>query len=424
MLRFFILMSGMSPSIPTADGRRESVGSAVLVINSGSSSLKFSLIDGNREEVLVQGLAEALGSADAVLHVARPDQAKETRAIPGAHHSQAMAAVLEVIEEFHIAAVGHRVVHGGEAFSESVLIERETLAAIRACVPLAPLHNPANLAGIEAAMERFPTLPHVAVFDTAFHQTMPPQAFHYALPHALYENHRVRRYGFHGTSHRFVSAEAARLLDRDLAGLQLITAHLGNGCSACAVKNGQSVDTTMGFTPLEGLVMGTRSGDIDPNLHEFLANTLGKSLGEITAMLNRESGLLGISGLSNDMRTLAAAAEAGHVRAGLAIDVFCYRLAKGLLGLAAGLDRIDALVFTGGIGEHSAAVRAKTLSQLQILHPALDAEHNRNHGRDSNGRITASTSGLLALVVPTNEELVIAREAMRFLAPTSTPPSS
>ena len=417
-------MSGMSSSIPTADGRRESVGSAVLVINSGSSSLKFSLIDGNREEVLVQGLAEALGSADAALHVARPDQAKETRAIPGAHHSQAMAAVLEVIEEFHIAAVGHRVVHGGEAFSESVLIERKTLAAIRACVPLAPLHNPANLAGIEAAKERFPALPHVAVFDTAFHQTMPPQAFHYALPHALYENHRVRRYGFHGTSHRFVSAEAARLLGDDPANLQLITAHLGNGCSACAVKNGHSVDTTMGFTPLEGLVMGTRSGDIDPNLHEFLANTLEKSLGEITAMLNRESGLLGISGLSNDMRTLAASAETGHVRAGLAIDVFCYRLAKGLLGLAAGLDRIDALVFTGGIGEHSAAVRAKTLSHLQILHPVIDAEHNRIHGRASNGRITASTSGLLTLVVPTNEELVIAREAMRFLAPSFTPPSS
>ncbi len=414
----------MSPSNPPVDGCCESVGPAVLVINSGSSSLKFSLIDGIREEVLVQGLAEALGSVDAVLHVMRPDQPKETRAIPGAHHSQAMAAVLEVIEEFCIAAVGHRVVHGGEAFSESVLIERETLTAIQSCVPLAPLHNPANLAGIEAARERFPALPHVAVFDTAFHQTMPPQAFHYALPHALYENHRVRRYGFHGTSHRFVSAESARLLDCDPADMQIITAHLGNGCSACAVKNGQSVDTTMGFTPLEGLVMGTRSGDIDPNLHEFLANTLGKSLGEITAMLNRESGLLGISGLSNDMRTLAAAAENGHVRAGLAIDIFCYRLAKGLLGLAAGLDRIDALVFTGGIGEHSAAVREKTLSHLQILNPVLDAELNSNHGRASHGRITAPTSGVLALVVPTNEELVIAREAMRFLTPSFTPPSS
>lgn len=393
----------------------------MLVINSGSSSLKFSVIDGIREEVIVQGFAEALGSADAVLYILRPDQPEETRAISGAHHSQAMAAVLEVIESFHITAVGHRVVHGGEAFSGSVLIERKTLTAIKACVPLAPLHNPANLAGIEAARERFPALPHIAVFDTAFHQTMPPQAFHYALPYALYENHRVRRYGFHGTSHRFVSTEAARLLGRDPAGLQLVTAHLGNGCSACAVKNGQSVDTTMGFTPLEGLVMGTRSGDIDPNLHEYLVSTLGKSLEEITTMLNRESGLLGISGISNDMRTLAAAAENGHVGARLAIDIFCYRLAKGLLGLAAGLDRIDALVFTGGIGEHSAAVREKTLTHLQILDPVLDAELNRDHGRASHGRITASTSGVLALVVPTNEELVIAREAIRILTQYSVP---
>lgn len=396
---------------------------SVLVVNSGSSSLKFSLIDAATETVRVQGLAEALGSPNAVLHVSVPDRAKESFPIPNAHHSEAMAAVLARIDGAHIGAVGHRVVHGGEAFSGSVLIDADTLAAIRECAPLAPLHNPANLAGIEAAMEKFPALPHVAVFDTAFHQTMPRHAYLYALPHALYEKHKVRRYGFHGTSHRFVSAEAARLLGKNPADLQLITAHLGNGCSACAVKGGHSVDTTMGFTPLEGLVMGTRSGDIDPNLHEFLAKTLGKSLEEITAMLNRESGLLGLSGLSNDMRTLAAAAEQGNQRAGLAIEVFCYRLAKGLLALAAGLDRIDALVFTGGIGEHSAAVRAKTLSHLQILRPSLDAELNQNHGRASHGRITRPDSGLLALVIPTNEELVIAREAARFLNPTSTTPT-
>jgi acetate kinase len=397
---------------------------SVLVINSGSSSLKFSLIDTSTEEVLVQGLAESLGSSNAVLHVSRPGHPKESQPIPDAHHSEAMAAVLEKIEGIPIGAVGHRVVHGGEAFSGSVRIDAETLAAVLDCVPLAPLHNPANLAGIEAARERFPRLPHVAVFDTAFHQTMPPRAFHYALPHALYEKHKVRRYGFHGTSHRFVSDEAAILIGKNPEDLQLITAHLGNGCSACAVKGGHSVDTTMGFTPLEGLVMGTRSGDIDPNLHEFLAGALGKSLSEITAMLNRESGLLGVSGLSNDMRTLAAAAEEGNQRARLAIDIFCYRLAKGLLALAAGLERIDALVFTGGIGEHSAAVREKTLSHLRILRPVLDAELNRNHGRESNGRITAAESGLLALVVPTNEELVIAREAARFLDPSSTTPSS
>lgn len=394
---------------------------AVLVINSGSSSLKFSLIDGASEEVLVQGIAEALGSADAVLHVSRPGQGRESLAIPGADHSVAMAAVLGKIEGFHVAAVGHRVVHGGEYFSQSVCVDEDALAAIRACVPLAPLHNLANLAGIEAARERFPDLPHVAVFDTAFHQTMPPRAFHYALPHFLYEDYKVRRYGFHGTSHRFVSAEAARVLGKAPEDLQLITAHLGNGCSGCAVKGGHSVDTTMGFTPLEGLVMGTRSGDVDPNLHGFLAKNLGKSLEEITAMLNRESGLLGVSGLSNDMRTLAAAAAEGHVGAHLAIDVFCYRLAKSLLGLAAGLDRIDALVFTGGIGEHSAPVREKTLSYMQILRPVIDEEANLNHGRDSHGRISSPESSLVILVIPTNEELVIARAAARFLAPSPSP---
>lgn len=397
---------------------------AVLVINSGSSSLKFSLIGGTSEEVIVVGIAEALGSSGAVLHVSRPGRDKQSLLIPNADHSVAMAAVLGKIEGFHVGAVGHRVVHGGEAFSGSVLIDGETLAAIRECVPLAPLHNPANLAGIEAARERFPELPHVAVFDTAFHQTMPARAFHYALPHVLYEKHKVRRYGFHGTSHRFVSTEAARVLEKNPEDLQLITAHLGNGCSACAIKGGRSVDTTMGFTPLEGLVMGTRSGDIDPNLHEFLARTLGLSLEEVTAMLNRESGLLGVSGLSNDMRTLAAAAADGHAGARLAIEVFCYRLAKGLLGLAAGLDRIDALVFTGGIGEHSAPVREKTLSYLRILRPVIDVEANLRHGRDSRGRITTPDSGLLALIVPTNEELVIAREAARFLTHSSTSTST
>lgn len=393
---------------------------AVLVINSGSSSLKFSLIDSSSEEVLVSGLAEALGSAAAVLHVSRPGLPKESLPIANADHSVAMAAVLGKIDGVEVGAVGHRVVHGGEAFSKSVLIDRETLAVIRECVPFAPLHNPANLAGIGAARDRFPDLPHVAVFDTAFHQTMPPRAFLYALPHELYERHKVRRYGFHGTSHRFVSAEAARLLGKAPEDLQLITVHLGNGCSACAVKGGLSVDTTMGFTPLEGLMMGTRSGDIDPNLVEHLGTVLGKSSAEITGMLNRESGLLGVSGLSNDMRTLAAAAADGHSGALLAIDVFCYRVAKGVLGLAAGLERIDALVFTGGIGEHSAPVREKTLSHLQVLRPVIDAKLNLKHGRDSHGRITAPDGGLLTMVVPTNEELVIAREAARFLNTSNT----
>ena len=393
---------------------------AVLVINSGSSSLKFSLIDSLSETVLAQGLAEALGDEKACLHISTGDHPKETVAIPGASHPEAMTAVLERIDGSLVGAVGHRVVHGGEAFSGSVRIDPSTLAAIRECVPLAPLHNPANLAGIEAAQEKFPLLPHIAVFDTAFHQTMPRHAYLYALPYDLYQDHKVRRYGFHGTSHRYVSGETARILGRDPADLQIITAHLGNGCSACAVRNGVSMDTTMGFTPLEGLVMGTRSGDIDPNLHEFLAKTLGKTLEEIISMLNRESGLLGISGISNDMRTLAEAAEKGSERASLAIDVFCYRLAKALLALTAGLDRIDALVFTGGIGENSAPVRAKTLSFMKILHPSLDESLNAQHGRSSKGQITTPDSGLLALVVPTNEELVIAREASQFLTNSNT----
>jgi acetate kinase len=389
--------------------------SAVLVINSGSSSLKFSLIDSESEAVMVDGMAEALGSDKACLRLNRSDGTKETVSIAGGGHSEAMAAVLERIDGRRVGAIGHRVVHGGEAFSGSVRIDEITLAAIRDCVPLAPLHNPANLVGIEAAQEKFPNLPHVAVFDTAFHQTMPPHAYLYALPYELYENHKVRRYGFHGTSHRYVSAETARILERDVSDMQIITAHLGNGCSACAVRNGSSLDTTMGFTPLEGLVMGTRSGDIDPNLHEFLTGALGKSLTEITAMLNRESGLLGLSGISNDMRSLAEAAAEGSTRAQVAIDVFCYRLAKSLLALSAGLDRLDALVFTGGIGENSSPVREKTLSFMKILKPSLDSSLNSGHGRTSQGRITTADSGLLVLVVPTNEERVIAREAARFL---------
>lgn len=385
------------------------------MINSGSSSLKFSLIDTASEAPIVSGLAEALETEDAVIHFTRPGAPKETHPIPMANHAAAMDAALKAIEGSQVVAVGHRVVHGGEAFSASVRIDEETLEVIRDCVTLAPLHNPANLAGITAAMEKFPALPHVAVFDTAFHQTMPRHAFLYAIPHEIYERHKVRRYGFHGTSHRFVSAGAAGLLGKMPEDTQLITAHLGNGCSACAVKQGRSVDTTMGFTPLEGLVMGTRSGDIDPNLLDFLTHALGKSLPKVISMLNRESGLLGLSGLSNDMRTLSAAAAEGHEGAAIAIEVFCYRLAKGILGLSAALDRIDALVFTGGIGENSSLIREKTLGHLAVLRPALDRELNLQHGRASGGRITEPDSGLLALVVPTNEELVIAREAARIL---------
>jgi acetate kinase len=329
-------------------------------------------------------------------------------------HAKALDSVLQKLAGQPIAAVGHRVVHGGEFFSESVLLDRDAIGKIEACSELAPLHNPANLAGIEAARERFPDVPHVAVFDTAFHQTLPPKAFAYAIPFDLYERYKIRRYGFHGTSHQYVAEETARRLGRPLAELEIVTAHLGNGCSASAVRGGKSVDTTMGLTPLEGLVMGTRSGDVDPNLHDFLADRAGLSLSEITDLLNRKSGLLGLSGSSNDMRTLLEARSRGDARAALAIEVFTHRLAKSLLALTATLSRVDALIFTGGIGEHAAAVRAETLSSLGVLGAQLDPELNRAHGAAAQGRITREDSRLLSLVVPTNEELVIAREAARL----------
>ena len=389
--------------------------SAILVINGGSSSLKCSLLATASEAVLAHGLAEKLGGPDAVLRFAAEDGREAVLPLPGAGHAEALEAILDQIGEFALVGIGHRVVHGGEKFSASVRIDDATLAQIDECSPLAPLHNPANVTGIRAARARFPDLPHVAVFDTAFHQTLPQHAYLYALPYEYYQEHHVRRYGFHGTSHRYVATEAARLLGKPLKKLHLLTAHLGNGCSACAIRDGASMDTTMGFTPLEGLVMGTRSGDIDPNLHQFLAHTLGQSLEEITATLNRHSGLLGLSRLSNDMRTLTEAAAAGHALASIAIEVFCYRLAKGLLGLTAALDRVDALIFTGGIGEHSTLVRRKTLEHLKLLRPVLDADRNECDGRESAGWISSELSPLAVLVVPTNEELVIARETAALL---------
>jgi acetate kinase len=298
-------------------------------------------------------------------------------------------------------------------------LDDAVLAQIRACSELAPLHNPANVLGIEAARRAFAELPQVAVFDTAFHQTLPRAAYLYAIPYQYYEQQQVRRYGFHGTSHQYVAGAAARVLGKPLEALDLVTAHLGNGASVCAVQSGRSVDTSMGFTPLEGLVMGTRSGDVDPNLHEYLAKHTPLDLQQITEMLNKKSGLLGLSGVSNDMRTLLALRAEGNDRARLAIEVFCYRLAKTILGLCAGLSRVDALVFTGGIGEHAAEVRAQTLGHLRVLGAAVDDELNRVHGAGQDGRITRQTSTLLSLVIPTNEELVIARETARLTLQTA-----
>ncbi|HEY3253894.1 MAG TPA: acetate kinase [Polyangiaceae bacterium] len=387
---------------------------AVLVLNSGSSSLKFALIEPASGRVIAHGIAERLGSAEPTFQF---DSRAERALGQGAAHAEALAALLAELKDVSIAAVGHRVVHGGEAFSDSVVLSDAVLQQIRACSELAPLHNPANVLGIEAARRAFAELPQVAVFDTAFHQTLPRAAYLYAIPYEYYEQHQVRRYGFHGTSHHYVADAAARLLGKPLEALELVTAHLGNGASVCAIAQGRSVDTSMGFTPLEGVVMGTRSGDVDPNLHEFLAKHASLDLHQITEMLNKKSGLLGLSGVSNDMRTLLALRAQGSDRARLAIEVFCYRLAKAILALCAGLSRVDALVFTGGIGEHAAEVRAQTLGHLRVLGAAVDDSLNRVHGAEQNGRITRESSGLLSLVIPTNEELVIARETARLTLP-------
>ncbi len=398
--------------------------SNVLVINCGSSSIKFALIDTSAGAEWVSGLAERLGQTEARLNW-KVDGEKQSESIAGADHRGAMQAIIDRLHEVvqrrygeeltdRLAGIGHRVVHGGESFTQSTVIDAAVLAEIKRVSHLAPLHNPANVLGIETAQTLFPSLSQVAVFDTAFHQTMPRQAYLYAVPYSYYQEFGVRRYGFHGTSHRYVTRRAAEMLGRPYTELALISAHLGNGCSAAAVLDGRSVDTTMGLTPLEGLVMGTRSGDVDPSLHEFLSGQLGIGLGDVTQILNKQSGLLGLSGLNNDMRSLEAAAAQGHEQAQLAIDVFCYRLAKYLAALAVPLGRLDAIIFTGGIGENSACVRAQTLSQLAILGVHLDEARNEQHGRQSNGRITQDQS-TVALVVPTDEEAMIAADTIELV---------
>ena len=389
-----------------------------LVLNCGSSSVKFAVLNPGTGEQAFSGLAERLGSPGARVVITRGGQRTET-ATPNAEYAGAFGALLSELDHLdltpQVQVVGHRVVHGGHLFSAPALIDEAVLEGVRACIPLAPLHNPANLAGIEAAQRAFPELPQVAVFDTAFHQSMPPLAYRYAVPEAWYTRHGVRRYGFHGTSHAYVAQEAARLLGRPLETLNLITAHLGNGCSVAALAGGKSVDTSMGLTPLEGLVMGTRSGDVDPNLHDYLARQAGLSLEQVTAALNRQSGLLGLSGLGSDMRELEQAAADGHEGARLAIEVFVYRLAKSIAGMTAALPTLDALVFTGGIGENSGGVRAAVISRLHLLGFELDGAANAAAVRGQSGQI-GTPGSTPALVIATNEELMIAREAVQLLA--------
>ncbi len=403
-----------SPGQPVAG----SSGPLVLVLNSGSSSVKFALLAPGTGERVMGGIGERLGTPEALLRVQWFPAAAVEERLPGGSHRAVVARVLELAAGqpgTQLLGAGHRVVHGGERFTSSVLVDDSVLAAVRSFSHLAPLHNPANLAGIEAVRAVLPDLPQVAVFDTSFHQTMAPHAFRYAVPEQWYTRHGVRRYGFHGISHRFVSEQAAALLGRPLAELRLVTAHLGNGCSATAVRDGVSVDTTMGLTPLEGLVMGTRSGDVDPGLLGYLADQTGMDVGQLTRALNVDSGLAGLSGIGNDMRAVAAAAADGNERARLAIDVFVHRLSKAIAGLVVGLQRLDALVFTGGIGENSAVVRGLVLSRLGFLGLAEDARANAVHGRRTGGRISPA-GPVLALVVPTNEELLIARDTARVIA--------
>lgn len=386
----------------------------VLVINCGSSSMKFSVIPQDADQPLLSGLAERLGIDRAVVTFKDRDGNKSTVALDEASHQFALKALFDKLADQQllsaITAIGHRVAHGGSDFTCSVRITDGVIEKIRALSALAPLHNPANLVGIEAARALLPALPQIAVFDTAFHQTLSPAAYTYAIPLEYQQNYQVRRYGFHGTSHRYIAAAAQDALDLDPRDHGIVIAHLGNGSSLCAVQNGKSVDTSMGMTPLEGLVMGTRCGDLDFGAAAYLAKCTGQPIDALYKMVNNQSGLLGISGLSSDCRTLQQARDEGHERATLAIDVMVHRLARHIGGHVTALKRFDALIFTGGIGENSPLIRELTVQRLQALGLALDAERNQSLFGGRSGLI--SKAGALNIaVIPTNEEKMIALDA-------------
>lgn len=388
----------------------------VIVLNCGSSSVKFAIINAETGEAGLSGIAESLGNQDASLSY-KIDGKKNTLALPEkAGHTEALTAIESVIAQTGVVpiAIGHRVVHGGEKFKQAALVDETVLAAIEEYASMAPLHNMANLKGITTAQEAYPNLPHVAVFDTSFFQTMPKKAFVYALPMALYKEHGIRRYGFHGTSHKFILDSTAAQLNKSVEDTSIISAHLGNGCSVSAIEKGQAVDTSLGFTPLEGLVMGTRCGDLDPSLPGTLQQKLGKTAEEINDLLNKQSGLLGISELSNDCRTLEEAALNGHEGALLAIEIFCYRLAKYISGYMIAVPTLDAIVFTGGIGENSSLIRETTMSYFKHFGVAIDEQRNLDARFGNAGEISAPSSSTKVLVVPTNEEWVIAAQAAQF----------
>jgi acetate kinase len=401
----------------------------VLVVNAGSSSLKYQLIDMTNEQVLARGIAERIGASGgrnaSLTHEATgKDKIKVKAEMP--NHQIAMRLVFDALTDpktgaigdvSEISAIGHRVVHGGESFSDSVVINKKVIDTVSRLSELAPLHNPPNLMGIEAAMQLMPDAPQVAVFDTAFHHTIPPHAYMYALPYELYSEHGIRRYGFHGTSHKYVASRARKMLEErgiPRENQRIVTCHLGNGVSSTAVKGGKSVDTSMGLTPVEGLVMGTRCGDIDPAIIPFLEKEMGYTADDIDNLINKKSGLLGVSGISNDMRDIVSNAETGNERAKLALDLFCYRAKKYIGAYAAAMGGLDAIVFTAGIGEHSPSVRAAICDGLQFLGVKIDPEKNAECHCECD--VSADETGPRVLVVPTNEELAIARETVRVVS--------
>ena len=384
-----------------------------LVLNCGSSSIKYALISEDNS-TRITGLAENLGLDTARIKHTTLNGEKLEIAIAGGRHELALKRILELLEQYHFIAVGHRVVHGGREYSEAVRVNQHVLEEVKRLKVLAPLHNPANALGIEAVQAIYPEIPQVVVFDTAFHQTMPPVAFRYPLPKTFYDEHKIRRYGFHGTSHAYVSERASEITSAK-GPHGWLTAHLGNGCSATAVYDGKSLDTSMGLTPLEGLMMGTRSGDVDPSLHIHLKRQLGMSLEEIDKVLNNESGLLGISGLSNDLRTIEQAANEGHQDAKLAIEMFCYRVAKYLASLSCALPNFTGIVFTGGIGENSVTTRTRILEMMPHFGIKVDADKNASLVGGREGSFQADDSSIELWVVPTDEECRIAQETRQAL---------
>jgi acetate kinase len=394
----------------------------VLVINCGSSSLKYQLIDMSNENVLAKGIVERIGIEGSFLKHEKEGADKFVIETFMKTHKEAIAHVLEaVIDPMHgvvsdmneIAAVGHRVVHAGEKYSASVLITEDVMKALDECTQLAPLHNPPNILGIRACQELMPNTPMVGVFDTAFHQTMPKEAYIYAIPYEYYEKYRIRRYGFHGTSHRFVSDRAASMLGKDIKDTKIITCHLGNGASVAAVDAGKSIDTSMGFTPLEGLVMGTRSGDIDPAIVSFIKDKEGLTANEVTNILNKKSGVLGISGVSSDFRDIEDAAHKGNERAQLALDIFALKVKAYIGAYHAELNGADAIVFTAGVGENGIDLRAAICKGLEGLGIVMDYEKNKVRGKEA--VLSADNSKVKIFLIPTNEELVIARDTIEIV---------